>query len=294
MTQSLIQLTPQLWVAQSKLYATNSSIFISQGQAALIDPGIYPNEITAIARFVTEQNATPQAIIITHSHWDHILGPEQSPGVQVVAQANYVQETSGVYQAKLLRQIADWEAQSGIEREQPFTIPHPDVTFEKTSTLDVGDLSLHLDHTPGHAADELVVYHSESATLLAGDKLSDVEIPYVSDNLAAYEQTLAMLAARDIHRLVPGHGKATTDPVEIQARISADIDYLAALRDQVGQAVRHGRTVEETVELCARISYRYPEENAGGHRLNVESVYVELGGVADPRKVGWGKGIPEK
>ncbi len=31
MTQPFVQLTPHLWVVQSALYDTNSSIFISQG-----------------------------------------------------------------------------------------------------------------------------------------------------------------------------------------------------------------------------------------------------------------------
>ncbi len=37
------------------------------------------------------------------------------------------------------------------------------------------------------------------------------------------------------------------------------------------------------------MQYRHPEDNAGPHRLNVESVYLELGGDADPALVGWNK-----
>ncbi len=289
MTQPFAQLTPHLWVAQSRLYNTNSSIVISQGQAALIDPGIYRDEIEAIARFVAEQNAAPRAIIITHGHWDHILGPEYLPGVQVIAQANYLLETGGEYGAATRHQIAAWETESGIEREQPFAFPCPDVTFDQTTTLAVDDLSLRLAHAPGHSSDELVVYHPDSAALLAGDMLSDAEIPYVIHNLAAYQQTLAMLAAWDIRKLVPGHGSVTTDPIEICTRISADVAYLAELSDKVEQALRQGKTVEEAVELCAEMRYRCPEENVNSHRMNVESAYIELGGEANPLKVGWGQ-----
>ena len=35
---------------------------------------------------VADRDATVQAIVITHAHWDHILGPEQSPGMSVVTQ----------------------------------------------------------------------------------------------------------------------------------------------------------------------------------------------------------------
>ena len=289
MTQPFIQLTPHLWAVQSRLYDTNSSMFISQGQAVLIDPGVYPDEIEAIARFTAERDATPQAIIITHGHWDHILGPEHLPGVQIVAQANYLHETDGEYGAATLRQIAAWETQSGIEREQPFAIPRPDVTFDQTTTLTVGDLSLRLVHAPGHTSDQLVVYHPGSAALIAGDMLSDAEIPTIIHNLAAHRRTMAMLAGWDIRRLIPGHGKATTDPIKIRTRISADVAYLAELHGKVEQAVRQGKTVAETVELCAEMGFSCPEENARAHLLNVESAYIELGGEANPRKVGWGQ-----
>src|SRR5438105_10615413 len=93
MSPTFTPLTPNLHLAQSRLFHTNHGIFISDGHACLIDPGIYPDELDAIARFVSEQRATPQTIILTHSHWDHILGPQHFPTARIVAQANYLTQT---------------------------------------------------------------------------------------------------------------------------------------------------------------------------------------------------------
>src|SRR5437870_1335931 len=90
MPLTYIQLNPSLWAGQSRLFYTNHGIFISEGQACLVDPGIYPDEIEAIARFVAERGAITQAIILTHSHWDHILGPEHFPGVRIITQLGYL------------------------------------------------------------------------------------------------------------------------------------------------------------------------------------------------------------
>jgi glyoxylase-like metal-dependent hydrolase (beta-lactamase superfamily II) len=286
MSSPLTQLTAHLWVAQSSVFVTNSGLFLSQGQAGLIDPGILPQEIAAIARFLAEQGARPTALVITHSHWDHILGPEHFPGVHTVAQESYRAEVSqgaGFIQ----QQIAQWETESQVERTRPFVIPTPDETFAGTTTLAVGDQVLHLTHAPGHAADELVVYHAASAALWAGDMLSDLEIPFVSHSLAAYEHTLAMLAGWEVRVLVPGHGNATTSAAEIAGRVAADRAYLADLRGRVERALGEGQTVEETVAGCSGMRFRHPEGNAGPHRLNVESAYIELGGQADPTRVGW-------
>ena len=284
--QRFTQLTPSLWVTQSALYATNSGIFLSEGQACLIDPGITPEAIAGIARFVAEQGATPQAIVLTHGHWDHLLGAEHFPGIAIIAHTAYYD----VLQARgdaLQRQVATWEADAGIHRQQPFAPPRPTLTFDSDMTFTVGALKLCFSHAPGHAPDQLVITHAASGVLWAGDMLSDLEIPLVSHNLAAYERTLARLAELDIRVLIPGHGQPTGDPAEIRARLAADRAYLAELHARVAQAVAQGKSVAETVALCDDMTFRHPAENRGPHRLNVESAYLELGGEADPTEAGW-------
>lgn len=286
---SLTELTPSLWLTQSRLYSTNSGLFLSEGEACLIDPGLFPDELEGIAHFLAERQVKPRAIVLTHSHWDHLLGPERFPGVRVIAQANYLEEMSGGRADELLWQVEEWEEAYAIERERPFVTPQPDKTFVKKMTLKVGDLMLRLVHAPGHAADHLVVYEPRSRALWAGDMLSDLEIPFVSQSLAAYEKTLEMLAAWEVCVLVPGHGHPTASAEEIQRRLAADRAYLAELRERVSQAVARGLNVGETVRLCLEMALRHREENLGPHRLNVESVYLELGGVADRTRVGWSR-----
>lgn len=281
-------LTPHLWVLPCRAMLYNTGAFISDGQALLIDPGLYPDEFAAINRLLAEQRATPSAILLTHSHWDHILGPEKFPDVKVIAQARYlpVVERDG---AGLRREIEKWEQAQGLSRERPFTIPRPDETVGEAMTLTVGGQELRLAHTPGHAADQLVAYHATSGALWASDFLSEMEIPFVMDNLAAYERSLAMLAGWDLRALVPGHGAATDDSNEIRTRLDHDRAYLRELRERVTHALSAGLSVSETVGACADMAYRQRAENEFYHRLNVESAYLELGGKADPRKVGWNK-----
>jgi glyoxylase-like metal-dependent hydrolase (beta-lactamase superfamily II) len=89
MAHRLTPLTEHLWVMQSELFQTNHGVFLDQDAAALIDPGLTPNTLMHIARFVVRQKASPTAIVLTHGHWDHILGPEHFAGVPVIAHADY-------------------------------------------------------------------------------------------------------------------------------------------------------------------------------------------------------------
>lgn len=285
---ALTRWTPHLWVGQSEYFFTNSGVFLSAGQAVLVDPCMRPEEIDRIGQFVAEQGAEPRWLVLTHSHWDHVLGPERLPGIRRVAHARYP-EVVARDAAGIEGEIARWEASFGRHRgpDEAFRVPLPDETCEHERVLSAGRLRLKLIHVPGHAPDQLAVYEPEQACLWASDILSDVEIPMVSDSLAAYERTLERLSTYEVRVLVPGHGHPTTDAGEIWARWEDDRDYLSELRGRVSAAVQAGRTVDEAVAACASMRYRHPDENAQTHQLNVESTYLELGGQADPRRVGY-------
>jgi glyoxylase-like metal-dependent hydrolase (beta-lactamase superfamily II) len=247
-----------------------------------------PEEIDALAAWVAAQGATPRWLVLTHSHWDHVLGPERFPGVRVLAQAAYP-AAAARDREEILAEVAKWEARLGRRRTAPFVVPLPDETFADDHTLNLDGLELRLLHVPGHAPDQLAVYEPAGGWLWASDILSDLEIPFVAHDLDAYERSLARLKALPLRGLVPGHGHPTADAAEIQRRLDEDRAYLAEVRERVARAVGQGLPVAQAVALCADMRYRHPADNAQPHRLNVESAYLELGGQADARRVGWGQ-----
>ena len=271
-----------LRVHTSALMDYNAGVFVSAGQACLVDPGVLPEEIERIAEGL--DGAELATVVLTHSDWDHVLGPEHLPSTKVVAHTAYGQTLDPEGVRVVLGRL---EATKGIARERPFDPPLPDETFDDGLHLRVGDLELRLEHAPGHTADMLTIYEPESATLWAADMLSDVEIPLVCHDLGDYERTLATLDGREIRTLVPGHGAATDDLTEIRRRISEDRRYLDELRSGVTDAVSAGRSLDETVAAYADLSLSRSDEDEAIHRLNIEKVYADLGGDADPSQVGY-------
>jgi glyoxylase-like metal-dependent hydrolase (beta-lactamase superfamily II) len=148
-------------------------------------------------------------------------------------------------------------------------------------------IQLQLIHAPGHSADQLVIYQPDSATLWAADMLTGLDVPFVTYDIRVYENTLNMLAELDIQALVPGHGEPTKEKDEIEARIGGDLSYIREMQEVIGEAVRKGYTVQETVELCESIPFRLIVDRKMFHKLNVESAYLLLGGKADPTEFGW-------
>ena len=109
----------------------------------------------------------------------------------------------------------------------------------------------HDAHAPAH----LAVVLDEAGVLIAGDMLSDVELPMPADTdetleayLAGLERLRPAVAASSL--VVPGHGTPSSDP---QARWDADMRYLDDL-------------ISDRVSADPRID---DPENAGLHRANV-------------------------
>ena len=266
----------------------NAGAFVSAGEACLIDPGILPAEIEALVREL--DGAELRYIVLTHADWDHVLGPEHLPQATIVAHADYADDLDldGIRVA-----LGQLEEQAGVMREHAFEPPLPDETFEDEMTLVVGNLELQLAHAPGHSASMLTIYEPESATLWAADMLSDVEIPSIVDDQDDYERTLARLATLEIRTLAVGHGTPTHNVDEIRQRLDEDRAYLADLGASLTEAVAAGRSLDDTVAACGRIALRRSKKDDGLHRLNVEKVYADRGGDADPEQVGYARAWKE-
>ncbi len=283
MTGRFEPVVPGLWMARSAIADMNSGVWIREGAACLIDPGNTAGELAQIAAFVREQGARVAHIVLTHAHWDHILGVQAFPGVPVAAHADYPGEIDRDG-AVTLRYLA----KNDLVDAAAFALPRPDLLVRGEMALPGPGPALRLIPTPGHSADHLSLYDPNTAALWAGDILSDVEIPCVISSLADYERTLAGLAALDIRALVPGHGHPAGDPAEVRRRIEADAGYLAALRAGIEAALRDRLTIGEAVaRLAGQVAVR--QDMAGVHRLNVETAYIELGGPGNPLEVGWGR-----
>jgi hydroxyacylglutathione hydrolase len=272
-------LTPHLWSAKCRGLAMNTGILHAGEHGALIDPALFPDEIDDIAAFCDTHGVRVETVILTHHHWDHVLGAARFAPARIIAQQSYTTQTA-LELDHTRHSIERYYGTNGITLPAPFDPPMPGETVEHITGLMVGDVRVQLFHTPGHARDHLSVYDAEFASLWAGDLLSDLEVPFISDRLDTYERTLGMFAAMDVRMLVPGHGSVTVDSLEIRGRIDADRAYLAGLRSRVQPVVTAGGTVQNAVAACGDMQFRRPQENTEPHLMNIEQVFVELGGLA--------------
>jgi hydroxyacylglutathione hydrolase len=288
MSTNLRELTPGLAVLHCRVMSYNAGVIVRGTDAVLIDAGLFPDEVDLLRSHIFSRGAAPTYMVVTHSHWDHVLGPEYFPGVPVIQQ----QESLAVLAesgTRIEHQVTEWERQSDVQRDMPFLIHEPDQTFADRLDLQLGDRTVELLHAPGHAPEQLVVYDRAEQTLWAADMLSDIEIPFVMHSLKAYRQTLDRLAQLDVTSLVPGHGRPAEGQSEVRARFDTDRAYLEELQRRVEVAVAAGRTASDTLAACADMTYQNRDQNEEAHPLNVETAFIELGGALDPEHPGWNR-----
>lgn len=208
-----------LWPQVQRLTAPNPGVMTGPGtnsylvgtQAAgwiVIDPGPYatPAEMQHVERLLKAAGGNIRAIVCTHSHPDH------SPAAQPLQQL--CEERSG---NKPL--ICGLPSVDTARSDSRFA---PDRTLASGEQIDVGRLTLHIIHTPGHASNHLCLLMQASAAtpglLFSGDHIlqgSTTVINPPDGNMTDYLDSLDALAAAcekfDAGFILPAHGHVIRD-----------------------------------------------------------------------------------
>jgi glyoxylase-like metal-dependent hydrolase (beta-lactamase superfamily II) len=210
-----------LLVATSRTEALNSVVVVGHdGGVLLIDPGWQQDELDDLAADLRRLSLTPVAGFSTHAHHDHLLWHPDFGDVPRWASPDTVR-LAGSHRDEILDSLGPGYRPDVLALTGRISaLPGLDVPWPGPET----DVILHNAHIEGHSA----LWIAEPGVLIAGDMLSDVELPLPDDSpnaLAAYRAGVESLApyASIARFVIPGHGSFTTDGA---ARVSADRDYL--------------------------------------------------------------------
>lgn len=225
------------------MYATTSSVLVGRaGTCLLVDPGVTADELAALTAELDARGLRPVGRFSTHAHWDHVL---TTPGWADLPAWWWSADGAGaappVPDAWRRPLEAERDADTHLAAaggDPPPVLPEPPLPCPGVATPD-GSLELawtgsraHMIPTPGHAPHHASVWLPELGVLLAGDLLSDTEVPLLDpgapDALGTYTATLDRLADLGADVVVPGHGSVARG-AEVAARFEADLAYLRDL-----------------------------------------------------------------
>lgn len=210
-----------LLVATSRTDALNSVVIVGQdGGALLVDPGWQQDELDELSTELSGRSLSPVAGFATHAHYDHVLWHPDFGDVPRWASPDSVR-IAGSRRAEILDALGPDYRPEVLELVGRLSaLPGLDIPWLGPET----DVILHDAHIVGHSA----VWIAELGALIAGDMLSDLELPLPDDSPGALSTYRAGLEALEPYAsiarfVIPGHGSITSNG---SARVAADLVYL--------------------------------------------------------------------
>ena len=169
-------------------------------------------------------------VIVTHGHSDHASGAEaiaaRWPGARFLKMP---------WKDRDSRWHVEWTA------------------LGDGDTVEAGDTTLHVVHTPGHAPDHVCLWHRSTRTLFGGDLAIEGTTVYVPaaphGDLTAYLESLERVLSLRVGRILPAHGATIEDPAGLLRQ------YVARRREREGQVVDALRSGDSTADAIATRIY---------------------------------------
>ncbi|WP_309398270.1 MBL fold metallo-hydrolase [Cerasicoccus maritimus] len=180
----------------------------SRGEAVLIDAPLSAWE--TIAPRLDGDGLTLKAVLLTHGHFDHVLGAAEfnRQGIPV-----YAHEDDRELLNYLPQQMAMFGMPGKVE------VPQVDHWYDVTKPLELLGHSIEVRHTPGHCPGNVTFYFADEAAAFVGDVIfagsyGRTDLPGGSTEVLRQTFLNEIYTLPDNTLLYPGHGPSTSVGVE--------------------------------------------------------------------------------
>jgi glyoxylase-like metal-dependent hydrolase (beta-lactamase superfamily II) len=222
--------------------------------ALLVDPADRSERLDAL---VDERDVAH--IAVTHTHRDH-----------VGAVAHYADATGATV----------WAHEDYVERFTNATGREPDRTLGEGTRFTVDGHDVDVLETAGHAPDHLSF--AIDGDILCGDLAvakGSVAVGVPDGDMIAYILTLLRLQARAPDRLLPAHGPAIRNPLDVLARL---VDHRLARETRVLEAIEDGAH-----DVDSLLDAAYDKDLDGVRDLARATVVAHIEKLAQEGRVEW-------
>ncbi|MAS03821.1 MAG: MBL fold metallo-hydrolase [Ahrensia sp.] len=247
-------------------------VVVTDEGIVLIDPGGSRKGAEAIDAAIRTISDKPVRYVIDTGGQDHRWlgnGYWTEKGATIIASADAVadqKERQSMQFTMLDALIGD-----ALEGTEPV---YADTVFDEEYSFSLGGLEFEIVHSSAaHTPGDSYVWLAARDTVFAGDIVFTERILGVLDvsSSSGWLEAFDSLAARKPEHVVPGHGHPTT-----LATAKADTyDYLANLRDRIGEHIEAGGDMITSVDVD-QSAFSYLEQFDALARRNAQQVFSEM------------------
>lgn len=188
----------------------HSYLLIGNNSACLIDTGL---GIGNIKKEVEKLTDLPVKVINTHAHWDHI-GGNKSFGEVYIHKEDSDWLTSGFpvplesIKKALIKEVDPIIFPKAFDIENYSIYQGHPVVLKDMETIELGERTVQIIHTPGHSPGHICIYEKERGYLFSGDLIYK-GILYAfypsTDPKSFFSSVLKISQLKDIKDIFPGH-----------------------------------------------------------------------------------------
>ena len=187
MELNLTQLTKHTWVLphnpNPRAVQSSIGVIATPKDSILVDAGNSPRLASKIKVELARCNLPPVShIIYTHHHWDHVYGAcgfDVPVTAHIICKAILDEESKKPWSSEYLQtgiknnpklKVSYQARAKSIDDWESFRIVVPEEVFENEKVIDLGGLTIELEHVGGgHSADSIIVKVPQDEVMFIGD-----------------------------------------------------------------------------------------------------------------------------
>ena len=187
------------------MIGTNCYLVINEEtkETVMVDPGAYPAKVK---NAVKEQGLKLKAVLLTHAHFDHIMG--LSDVMEDVKVPVYVEEADLPMMTDGESNLSSTYVRGGYRFEEAVPVSYG-------QQLEIAGFQFRVIHTPGHTPGGCCYYMEQEGVLFSGDTLFQTSVgrsdfPGGSASALVRSVKEKLLVLPEETHVYPGHMEETT------------------------------------------------------------------------------------